>query len=243
MYADCRLVLEYYYSDYMNKEQLLEFTVAYRLLEKYHGVVKTLVKIILRDLEEYRGGTHSYKDRIIARLKKFLEILTYYEESILCYTSLVDKNLYKVYLDVVKEIEEYIKVLESTKEMIHRERNKVFELVYPHLREALEKLVDVKIVLDRRHERKYSLYAVYSEYYIHYGIEYTELDVTLTKAEFEEILAKLLNRLEQQLHKLSNINYWRQYLECLEKENTFCWDPQDEILDQLEQFLKVISNG
>jgi len=235
------LVLGYYYVDYMNKEQLLGFTVAYRLLDKYHGVVKTLVSIMLKDLDEYRGGTHSYKNRVIARLKKFLEILTYYEESLLCSVFVASMDLYKVFLDTVKEIEEYIKVLESTKDMTHRERNKVFELVYPRLREALEKLVDVKIVLDR-HNHGYVLYAEYSKYYVHYGIEWHNkkdtIDVTLTKTEFEEILAKLLNRLEHEMCALRDNSYWREYITCIENcENCFCYDPQEE---QLKLLAKVI---
>ena len=101
--------------------------------------VKSLVDVIISDLAMLRG-THSVKDRFIARLKKFLRLLddvcvkvgfmTY-----VCLSELLDVEL----------LRRYASILEAFKGEYHRVRNKVHELLYPHLHAELERLKEVKL--------------------------------------------------------------------------------------------------
>ena len=105
--------------------------------KKWLGLRK-LVDVVISDLVLLRG-THSAKDRCIARLRKLVRILedTYVRPDV--WVTDVGSLL------GLDKLREYIEVLEAFRNEYHRVRDKVHELLYPHLRSELERIKDVKL--------------------------------------------------------------------------------------------------
>ena len=104
---------------------------------RWRGLVR-LADVVIDDLSMLRG-THSVKNRFIARLRKFLRLL---KEVYVCYGVCMDSVAYLLGVDRLRE---YAEVLSAFRGDCHRVRDKVHELLYPHIRSELERLKEVRL--------------------------------------------------------------------------------------------------
>ena len=205
----------YIYKDYFTGEPIVERCVdgweeyilikrdAYHhlkyikeLFDKKHHVITYLSSILVGDLAMLRG-THTRKNRVIARLKKFLRVVN----------ELGFKGYYNEEASKLKEI---IRVLEAVKDEFHRVRDPIHELIYPRLRDVLEEFMKAKIKyeLAEAWRRKaflvleYEYNPIIGEYrkYIHLHVEVGDrtMNVGLSDKDIEEIIMK---KEERRRHK------------------------------------------
>ena len=101
------------------------------LFDHQHYVVAYLASVLIGDLGMLRG-THARKNRLIARLRKFLRVVEML-------------GFDKYFIDEADEIESIIKVMECVKDGFHCIRNPVHELLYPRIRDMLNEFMGVTV--------------------------------------------------------------------------------------------------
>jgi len=158
------------------------------LFDKQHYVIAYLASVLIGDLAMLRG-THARKNRLIARLKKFLRV--------------VDGLGFRDYYgEEVGKLKEIIRVLEVVKGEFHRVRDPIHELIYPRLRDILEGFMEAKvkyelveawrrkafIVLEYKYEPTVREYRKYIHLHVEVGDKVR--DVGLSNRDVEEIIRK-----------------------------------------------------
>ena len=156
--------------------------------------VKKLVDIIRSDTAWLRG-THAGKNRFIARLRKFMELLK--EIHINIHTHIVPLYV----LLGVEGLTDYVRVLNAFKGHYHRVRNKVHELVYPHLIDELLRIKRVELWFSHKnwYYRKVAIDFDFERYVIYLKIGSRSKHITLSEAR--TILKKIVNRADRDLHR------------------------------------------
>jgi len=206
------------------------------LFRKYYALLYKLTDILMRDLAGLRG-THACKNRTIARLKKFVRILGEigggYE--------LYHVSLYTLFRDKIDDLKEMIEALETVRNEYHRVRDPVHELFYPHIREILEDLREIRIVFPV-HEGSNSK--------LRYEIEFRDKEIRVerrldtrnhgswTKSSIEEIKEIVEKRAERRKRRARQRRLMNMYWEFINGEQF--WDPQDDILCSINKFFEVI---
>jgi len=215
------------------------------LFKKYYPLIYKLTDIMIRDLAGLRG-THAWKNRTIARLKKFLRILMEIGGD----WGLHHVSLYTLFEEKTEDLKEIIEALETVKNEYHRVRDPVHELFYPHIRGILEDLRTIRIIYPvcREYGRKLEYEIEFDKENRHY-IEVTRrLDIpghyfslkNVPIDEVKEVVNKRINRRERKKEdQRRRFEYWK----CLMEEDMYCWDPQENILDKLTHFLKGIGHA
>ncbi|WFO75588.1 hypothetical protein J4526_01490 [Desulfurococcaceae archaeon MEX13E-LK6-19] len=105
-----------------------------------------LVKILIENDLQYLVGTHSAMDRTLARLKKFHRILKQLSIPLKNHGIGCGIGLDKLFIYITRDLETALNALEFFKDDIHRIRDRAHELIYPYLRRALERLLEVEII-------------------------------------------------------------------------------------------------
>ncbi len=129
------------YTPYLLVENGYEeyFEPLVNMFKKYYPTILILVNTIIKDLE-YLHGTHSAKDRCIARIKKFIRILG---ELGITYPFIT--SFYSLLKPILIDIEKILLAMSRVKNEYHRVRNPIHELLYPRLRRNLEAIANVSI--------------------------------------------------------------------------------------------------
>ena len=183
-----------------------------------------LTRFLVRDLSRLHG-THSEKDRVIARLKKFLWILKNMEidhatidpetneAAYLPYTI----SLYRFYLPHTATLRSAIEGMEYFKGETHRLRNRIHELFYPHLRSALDGFLSKTIEfhvgsVSKRRIRCHIFYTesrdkVYINCAMTIPVKDGERSILLSQDKVEEILRKKIERIKRRERRRPCLRY------------------------------------
>ena len=189
------------------------------LFQKYYLLLYKLTDIMIRDLEGLRG-THAWKNRTIARLKKFIRILKEIGGDYkLGYVSLYTLFEYKLH-----DLEEIIRALETVKGEFHRVRDPVHELFYPYIRRILKDLQEIRIRYIIRSDSMVKLY--YQVELTKYGFEVRE-DFDDKKRGYGYSTSVNLDKIKEIIEKRKNRRrrnrLYRKFWDFI--EGKIWWDP------------------
>lgn len=157
--------------------------------KKWAGI-RGLIDLVIRDLGMLRG-THASKKRFIRRLRKLIYVLD---------SVFVDVGIGWASLNSLLELNrlrKYVIILEAFEDNVHRIRDRVHALVYPHLRRELERIqrVEVWFTKDDWYYRRVAINVDFGD-----GVAYLMVKDTanyLTLKEVRGILKKIIEREER----------------------------------------------
>ena len=190
-----------------------------RFITKYYPLIYKLTDIMIRDLEGLRG-THSWKNRTIARLKKFIRVM----ENITGWMGAWPVSLYELYKEDLDELQDIIKAMESVKDNFHSVRDPVHELFYPYIMRILKHMPEIEI---RYYPQKNCGDSIY--YVVNIDKDQVEVKRVIKtkhttlykKVSINEIKSIIEKHSERRRRHVRIAQLWRYVDKCLENP---CWE-------------------